>query len=47
MNVDETPDTAAWFREQNEGSRFDVVFEMSGSPRAIADAFRIARNGGR
>jgi threonine 3-dehydrogenase len=25
----------------------DVVFEMSGSPRAIADAFRMARNGGR
>ena len=32
---------------QNEGLGFDVVFEMSGSPRAIADAFRIARNGGR
>jgi threonine 3-dehydrogenase len=25
----------------------DVVFEMSGSPRAIGDAIRIARNGGR
>jgi len=47
VNVDETPDTAAWFRDQNEGFGFDVVFEMSGSPRAIADAFRIARNGGR
>jgi threonine 3-dehydrogenase len=46
-NVDETPETTAWFREQNEGFGFDVVFEMSGSPRAIADAFRIARNGGR
>jgi threonine 3-dehydrogenase len=47
VNVDETPDTAGWFLEQNEGFGFDVVFEMSGSPRAIADAFRIARNGGR
>jgi threonine 3-dehydrogenase len=47
VNVEETPDTAAWFREHNEGFGFDVVFEMSGSPRAIADAFRIARNGGR
>src|SRR6478672_13548300 len=47
VNVDETPDTAAWFLDQNEGYGFDVVFEMSGSPRAIADAFRIARNGGR
>jgi threonine 3-dehydrogenase len=47
VNVDETADTAAWFLEHNEGYGFDVVFEMSGSPRAIADAFRIARNGGR
>jgi len=47
VNVDETPDTAGWFLEQNEGFGFDVVFEMSGSPGAIADAFRIARNGGR
>ena len=44
---EEVPDTAAWFREENDGFGFDVVFEMSGSPRAIADAFRIARNGGR
>ena len=47
VNVDEAPDAAAWFREQNEGFGFDVVFEMSGSPRAIRDAFHIARNGGR
>src|SRR3954468_21058652 len=47
VNVDETPDMAEWFVEQHEGLGFDVVFEMSGSPRAIADAFRIARNGGR
>jgi threonine 3-dehydrogenase len=46
-NGEETADTAAWFLEHNEGYGFDVVFEMSGSPRAIADAFRIARNGGR
>jgi len=47
VDVEQTPDTAAWFREHNDGHGFDVVFEMSGSPRAIADAFRIARNGGR
>jgi threonine 3-dehydrogenase len=47
VNVDETPDTPAWFLDRHEGFGFDVVFEMSGSPRAIADAFRIARNGGR
>jgi threonine 3-dehydrogenase len=47
VNVDETPDTAGWFVEHNEGFGFDVVFEMSGSPRAIADSFLIARNGGR
>src|SRR5436309_9788873 len=47
VNVEENPDAADWFREHNEGHGFDVVFEMSGSPRAIADAFRIARNGGR
>src|SRR5438876_3146986 len=47
VNVDETPDTTSWFLEHNEGLGFDVVFEMSGSPRAIADSFRIARNGGR
>jgi threonine 3-dehydrogenase len=47
VNVDETSDTAAWFLAQNEGFGFDVVFEMSGSPRAIADSFLIARNGGR
>ncbi len=47
VNVDEVPDTAVWFRERNEGYGLDVVFEMSGAPRAIADAFKIARNGGR
>lgn len=47
VNVEETADAAAWFVEQNEGYGLDVVFEMSGSPRAIQDAFRIARNGGR
>jgi threonine 3-dehydrogenase len=47
VNVEETSDAPAWFREHNDGHGFDVVFEMSGSPRAIADAFKIARNGGR
>jgi threonine 3-dehydrogenase len=40
-------DVAGWFLRQNEGYGLDVVFEMSGSPQAIQDAFRIARNGGR
>jgi threonine 3-dehydrogenase len=47
VDVEGEPDAAQWFREHNEGHGFDVVFEMSGSPRAIADSFRIARNGGR
>lgn len=47
VNVTEVEDVPAWFREQNEGYGLDVVFEMSGSPRAITDAFRIVRNGGR
>src|SRR5581483_6717255 len=47
VNVQEVDDTVAWFREHNEGYGFDVVFEMSGAPDAIASAFLIARNGGR
>jgi threonine 3-dehydrogenase len=47
VNVDETPDVTEWFLDRHERLGFDVVFEMSGSPRAIADSFRIARNGGR
>ena len=47
LDVTTTRDAAAWFVEQNEGEHPDVVFEMSGAPEAIADAFRIARNGGR
>jgi threonine 3-dehydrogenase len=47
VNVAEVEDAPREFRAQNENHGFDVVFEMSGSPRAIADAFRIARNGGR
>jgi threonine 3-dehydrogenase len=45
--VQETDDVPGWFREQNEGFGVDIVFEMSGSPRAITDAFKIVRNGGR
>lgn len=40
-------DVPGWFVEQNEGEHVDVVFEMSGAPQAIADSFKIARNGGR
>ncbi len=48
IDVDETNgETAEWFREHHEGLGFDVVFEMSGAPTSIRDAFRIARNGGR
>jgi len=47
VNVAETEDTPGWFRRQNDGFGLDVVFEMSGSPRAITDAFKIVRNGGR
>lgn len=47
VDVAEVEDAALEFRARNENHGFDVVFEMSGSPRAIADAFRIARNGGR
>jgi len=47
LDVHETDDVPGWFRAGNEGYGIDVVFEMSGSPQAIADAFRIARNGGR
>ncbi len=46
VNVTEAPDVPGWFREQNDGEGLDVVFEMSGAPRAIDDAFRIVRNGG-
>jgi threonine 3-dehydrogenase len=47
LNVRETDDVPGWFRDQNEGFGVDIVFEMSGSPRAITDAFKIVRNGGR
>jgi threonine 3-dehydrogenase len=46
VNVDDVADVPSWFLEQNEGEHVDVVFEMSGAPSAIGDAFRIARNGG-
>ena len=47
LNIQETKDVPGWFRERNEGFGLDIVFEMSGSPRAITDAFKIVRNGGR
>lgn len=47
VNVDETPDAADWLRAHHGGHGFDVVFEMSGSARAISDAFLIAHNGAR
>ena len=47
LDVMTTRDVPGWFVERNEGVHPDVVFEMSGAPAAIADAFRIVRNGGR
>ena len=47
VNVAHRPDVEGWFHDANEGEGVDVVFEMSGAPAAIGDAFRIARNGGR
>lgn len=47
VNISETKDSAHWFREQNDGFGLDVVFEMSGAPKAITDAFEIVVNGGR
>jgi threonine 3-dehydrogenase len=47
LNIQETEDVPGWFREQNEGFGVDIVFEMSGASRAITDAFKIVRNGGR
>jgi threonine 3-dehydrogenase len=47
VDVSSVDDTAAWFRDQNEGYGLDVVFEMSGSSQAINNAFQVVRNGGR
>jgi threonine 3-dehydrogenase len=47
LDIRETKDVPGWYRERNEGFGVDVVFEMSGSPQAITDAFKIVRNGGR
>jgi threonine 3-dehydrogenase len=46
LNVEDVADVPDWFLTRNEGEHLDVVFEMSGSPAAIGDAFRIVRNGG-
>jgi threonine 3-dehydrogenase len=47
VDVRDVGDVAEWFVAQNEGEHLDVVFEMSGAPEAIAESFRIVRNGGR
>src|SRR5205085_152132 len=39
VNVMDTKDVPSWFRERNDGYGLDVVFEMSGAPRSITDAF--------
>jgi len=47
VDVSQTTDVAAWFKERTEGHGVDAVFEMSGSPLAIAEAITIARYGGK
>ncbi|HZD88014.1 MAG TPA: L-threonine 3-dehydrogenase [Gaiellaceae bacterium] len=47
LDPDAAADSVAAFVTRNEGEHLDVVFEMSGAPEAIADAFRIVRHGGR
>ena len=46
VDVGTVADVPGWFHEHNEGDGLDVVFEMSGAPAAVHDAFAIARNGG-
>lgn len=46
LDVRDTADAVGWFLDRNEGAGADVVFEMSGAPSAITDAFRLVRNGG-
>ena len=46
VDIDGATDVPGWFVERNEEEHHDVVFEMSGAPDAIDDAFRIVRNGG-
>jgi threonine 3-dehydrogenase len=47
LDIRYVDDVPGWFVERNEGEHLDIVFEMSGAPSAIGDAFRIVRNGGR
>jgi len=47
INVAQAGDIVEAFMAENDGKHPDVVFEMSGAVEAIADSFRIARNGGR
>ena len=47
VDVRDIADVPAWFVRENEGQHPDVVFEMSGASQSIANAFEIARSGGR
>src|SRR5207237_6133958 len=47
IDVTVAGDIVEAFMAENDGRHPDVVFEMSGAVEAIADSFRIARNGGR
>lgn len=47
LQVADGSDLPAELHELHDGYGVDVIFEMSGSGRAIADAFACVRNGGR
>jgi threonine 3-dehydrogenase len=47
VDIRDVGDVPGWFVQENEGLHPDVVFEMSGAPESIANAFEIARAGGR
>ena len=46
VDIARAADAPRRFRAANEGEGLDVVFEMSGAPDAVRDAFSIVRNGG-
>jgi len=47
VDVSEVADVPGWYFEQTDGHGADVVFEMSGSPVAVAGTVQIAPPGGR
>ena len=47
VDVRDVADVVRWFVHENEGLHPDVVFEMSGAPESVVNAFELARSGGR